>query len=409
LKKIIIIGGGPAGIMAALQAASNNSNVKLIEKNKKPAQKILYTGKGRCNISNYSDINVHIKNIVDNARFLYSSLAEFDAYSLFTFFSNLGLELKIERGNRIFPVSDRARDVQNILIKELKKKKVAVINDFAEEIAVKNSKVAGVKLKKRGYLKADRIILAAGGAAYPLTGSDGNGFAAAKKLGHTIITPKPALVPLCTEEKWVKYLKGLKLKNTAIHVYSSSGEKIYEDFGEMEFIKGGISGPVILSASMYIDFNNSEKYIFSTDLKPALNSTQLSKRLIRDFKKYGDRKFKDGLNELLPQKLIPTFVELSEIPYDKKCSQITVLEREKIVHLLKNFNLTVVDNFGFSRAIITRGGVSAAEITPQTMESKLIKNLYFAGEIIDCAALTGGFNLQIAFSTGYKAGRNAKK
>lgn len=395
--------------MAALQAVSNNSDVKIIERNKKPAQKILYTGKGRCNISNYSDINVHINNIVDNARFLYSSLAEFDAYSLFSFFSKLGFELKIERGNRIFPASDRARDVQNILIKELKKNNIAVINDFAEEITVKNKKVAGVKLKKRGYLKADKIILAAGGAAYPLTGSDGNGFASAEKLGHTIITPKPALVPLRTQEKWIKYLKGLKLKNTAVYVYGNSGEKIYEDFGEMEFIKGGISGPIVLSASMYIDFSKSPKYTFSADLKPALTTEQLNKRLIRDFKKYGSKKFKDGLDALLPQKLIPTFVELSKIPYDKKCSQITVLEREKIVHLLKNFNLTITDKFSFSRAIITRGGVSTAEIDPQTMESNLIKNLYFAGEIIDCAALTGGFNLQIAFSTGYKAGRNAKE
>ncbi|MGM0601734.1 MAG: NAD(P)/FAD-dependent oxidoreductase [Bacillota bacterium] len=409
MKKIIIIGAGPAGIMAALQSTFHSNDVKIIERNKKPAQKLLYTGKGRCNISNYSNPDVHINNIVDNAKFLYSSLSEFDAYSLFAFFSNLGLELKVERGNRIFPASDRARDVQNVLIKELQKENIDIINDFAEKIIIENRKTAGVKLKRNGFLSADKIILAAGGSAYPLTGSDGNGFTLAQNCGHKIVKPRAALVPIRIKENWIKYLKGLKLKNTAVSIYSSSGDKIYEDFGEMEFIKDGISGPVVLSASMYMDFSRSKKFRFSIDLKPALDRKQLDNRLIRDFKKYGDRKFKDGLIDLLPNKLIPTFVELSEITYNKKCSQITASERNKIINLCKNLNLTAVDNFGFSRAIITRGGVSTAEIDPQTMESRLIKNLFFAGEIIDTAALTGGFNLQIAFSTGYKAGKNAKK
>jgi hypothetical protein len=407
LQKIIVIGGGPAGMMAALQAASDNKKVYIIEKNKNLGKKLLITGKGRCNLSNYSDINEHIDNIIDNPKFLYSSLAEFDAYQLFAFFSRLGLELKIERGNRIFPKSNKASDVLRVLQKSIFEKNIEIIHDRVEEIIIENKTVTGVRLKYSKDMDADKVILAAGGSSYPQTGSDGSGFELAKKCGHNIIKLRPGLTALRTKEDWIYEASYLRLKNVEIRVFDKHKQMIYSDFGELEIRDGYLDGPLVISASMFLDFEKEDNYQLEIDLKPALRKEDLDSRILRDFDKYNNKYFANSLNDLLPQKLIPVFLKLSSINYSKTVNQITAEEREELINLFKELKLTLVGKKGFDRAIITRGGVDTEEIDPQTMESKLIKNLYFAGEIIDTAAMTGGFNLQIAFSTGYKAGNNA--
>lgn len=407
MQKIIVIGGGPAGMMAALQVASDNKKVYIVEKNKNLGKKLLITGKGRCNLSNYSDINEHIDNIIDNPKFLYSSLAEFDAYQLFAFFNRLGLELKIERGNRIFPKSNKASDVLRVLQKSIFEKNIEIIHDFVEEIIIENKTVKGVRLKYSKDMIADKVILAAGGSSYPQTGSDGSGFELAKKCGHKIIKLRPGLTALTTKEDWIYEAAYLRLKNVEISVYDKDKQIIYSDFGELEIRDGYLDGPLVISASMFLDFEKEDNYQLEIDLKPALRKEDLDRRVLRDFDKYNNKYFANSLNDLLPQKLIPVFLKLSSINYNKTVNQITAKEREELIDLFKELKLTLIGKKGFDRAIITRGGVDTEEIDAQTMESKLIKNLYFAGEIIDTAAMTGGFNLQIAFSTAYKAGNNA--
>lgn len=404
MKKVIVIGGGPAGMMAALQAAEAGNKVSLIEKNKNLGKKLLITGKGRCNLTNYSDLNQHIKNIIDNPEFLYSSLAEFDAYRLYYFFEGLGLPLKIERGDRVFPESNRSQDVLKVLQKELFKDNVEIIQDQVEEILVKAQSAEGVKLKYQGQLEADKIILAAGGSSYPATGSDGSGFKLAENIGHKIIEPTPGLCGLKTKEDWIYEAQGLKLKYVDLKLLKN-GEEIYSEFGDLEIRKNYLDGPIVISASMFIDQSPAE-YQIIIDLKPALDNQTLDQRLLRDFDKYSNKFFGNSLGDLLPKKLIPIILKLSSIKYNKTVNQITAAEREELVYLLKNLKLNIKAKKGFERAIVTRGGVSTEEIDPKTMESKLINNLHFAGEIIDLAALTGGYNLQIAFSTGYKAGNN---
>ena len=404
LNKVIVIGGGPAGMMAALQAAKNKNKVTLIEKNKNLGKKLLITGKGRCNLTNYSDLNQHIKNIVDNPEFMYSSLAEFDAYRLYYFFEGLGLPLKIERGDRVFPSSNSSRDVLKVLQKELFKHDVEIIQDQAAEILLKDGKVSGLKLKYQGQLSADKIILAAGGSSYPQTGSDGSGFKLAAAAGHKIISPEPGLCGLKTKEEWIYEAQGLKLKYINLKLLKY-GEEIYSEFGDLEIRNNYLDGPLIISASMYID-QDPRAYQLEIDLKPALDYQTLDQRILRDFEKYSNKFFGNSLGDLLPQKLIPIVINLSSIDYDKTVNQITAAEREELIQLLKNLKLNIKGKKGFERAIVTRGGVSTEEIDPKTMESRLITDLYFAGEIIDLAALTGGYNLQIAFSTGYKAGNN---
>lgn len=406
MQKIIVIGGGPAGMMAAIQAAAENKKVYIVEKNKNLGKKLLITGKGRCNLSNYSDLNEHINNIVDNPKFLYSSLAEFDAYSLFAFFSRLGLELKVERGNRIFPKSNRASDVLRVLQKSIFEKNIEIIHDCAEEIITENKKVKGVQLKYSQNMDADKVILAAGGSSYPETGSDGSGFELAKKCGHNIIKLRPGLTALISRENWIYEAAFLRLKNIEIKVYDGDAQLVYSDFGEVEIRDGYLDGPLIISASMFLDFEREDKYQLLIDLKPALTKKELDRRILRDFEMYNNKFFANSLDDLLPQKLIPVFLQLSSINYDKTVNQITAEEREELISLFKELKLTLIGKKGFKRAVITRGGVDTEEINPQTMESKLIENLYFAGEIIDTAALTGGYNLQIAFSTGCKAGNN---
>ncbi|RAK11154.1 hypothetical protein C8C77_103135 [Halanaerobium saccharolyticum] len=404
MNKVIVIGGGPAGMMAALEAAINENQVLLIEKNKNLGKKLLITGKGRCNLTNYSDMNQHIKNIVDNPDFMYSSLAEFDAYSLYYFFEELGLPLKIERGDRVFPKSNRSQDVLKVLQKELFEHNVELIQDQVVEILVKDQKVRGVKLKYQGQLEAEKIILAAGGSSYPQTGSDGSGFKLAQETGHKIIEPEPGLCGLKTKEDWIYEAQGLKLKYVSLKLLKK-GEEVFSEFGDLEIRDKYLDGPIIISASMHID-QNPEAYQLEIDLKPALDYQTLDQRILRDFNKYSNKYFGNSLSDLLPQKLIPIILKLSSIDYDKTVNQITAEEREELVYLLKKLKMNIEAKKDFKRAIITRGGVSTEDIDPQTMESKLVNNLYFAGEIIDLGAMTGGYNLQIAFSTGYKAGNN---
>lgn len=404
MQKVIIIGGGPAGMMAALQAARAKNQVEIIEKNKRPGKKLLITGKGRCNLSNYSDTAEHIRNIIDNPEFMYSSLAEFNPYQLYYFFENLGLKLKIERGDRVFPVSNRSADVLKIMERELLKNKVSLIQDEVVKILSSDSKIEGVQLKYGGFKAADKIILAAGGKSYPQTGSDGNGFLLAAQLGHQIIKPEPGLTGLLTAEDWIYQAAGLKLKNVELKLLRNK-EVIYSGFGELEIRDGYLDGPLIITASMFIDHNPAE-YELVLDLKPALDYNTLDQRLLRDFAKYSNKYFANSLADLLPSKLIPVIISRSKINYQKTVNQITAAEREDLLKLFKKLTLKLKEKKGFKRAIITRGGVSTAEINPQTMESSLISGLYFAGEIIDVAALTGGFNLQIAFATGFKAGNN---
>lgn len=404
MQKVIIIGGGPAGMMAALQAARAKNQVEIIEKNKRPGKKLLITGKGRCNLSNYSDTAEHIRNIIDNPEFMYSSLAEFNPYQLYYFFENLGLKLKIERGDRVFPVSNRSADVLKIMERELLKNKVSLIQDEVVKILSSDSEIEGVQLKYGGFKAADKIILAAGGKSYPQTGSDGSGFLLAAQLGHQIIKPEPGLTALLTAEDWIYQAAGLKLKNVELKLLRNK-EVIYSGFGELEIRDGYLDGPLIITASMFIDHNPAE-YELVLDLKPALDYNTLDQRLLRDFAKYSNKYFANSLADLLPSKLIPVIISRSKINYQKTVNQITAAEREDLLKLFKKLTLKLKEKKGFKRAIITRGGVSTAEINPQTMESSLISGLYFAGEIIDVAALTGGFNLQIAFATGFKAGNN---
>jgi len=406
LESVIVIGGGPAGMMAALQASSAEKKVYIVERNKNLGKKLLITGKGRCNLTNYCSLKEHINNIVDNPKFLYSSLAEFDAYRLYGFFTDLGLNLKIERGNRVFPKSNRSKDVLKVLQKEIFRRNIEIINDYVEKILVKDSRAEGVELKYGGTLKAAKVILAAGGSSYPTTGSDGNGFELARKCGHKIIEPEPGLTALKTEEEWIYKAAGLRLKNVEITIKDSSGQEIYTDFGELEIRDGYLDGPTVISASMYLDFKQNNFYQLEIDLKPALDIEKLDRRILRDFEKYSNKFFANSLDDLLPKQLIELFVSRSSIKYNKTVNQITAEEREELLKLFKELKLKIVAKKGFGRAIITRGGVDTEQIDPQTMESRLVDNLYFAGEVIDTAALTGGFNLQIAFSTGFKAGCN---
>ena len=413
MSEVIVIGGGPAGMMAAITAAEYGNQVTIIEKMPSFGKKLLVTGKGRCNITSSLYMSEFIKNTPGNGTFLYSAFQNYTNADIIEFLKKQGLEVKEERGNRIFPVTDRSIDVLECFKKKIKELGIKqILNTRVQKILVKESEVIGVRTE-REILRADRIILATGGKSYPLTGATGDGYKIASELGHKIIEIKPSLVPLEVYEKEeCKELQGLSLRNVEIKIVDTEKQKIiYEDFGEMIFTHFGISGPIILSGSAHLVRYKDIKYLLKEkkikiyiDLKPALTEEQLDERILRDFKEFKNKQFKHSLDKLLPQKLIPVIIKKSKINPDKKVNEITREERKQIVNLLKYYEITIKEFRPVEEAIITSGGINTKEINPKTMESKIIKGLYFAGEIIDVDAYTGGFNLQIAYSTGYTAG-----
>jgi len=405
--KIAVIGGGAAGMMAAITAAQNGASVTLFERNSICGIKLNITGKGRCNVTNNCDINALVSNTVKNGRFLFSAFSCFDSQSTISFFENAGVALKTERGNRVFPISDNAKDVSGALKTTLHRSGVKIIYSRVCSIKQQDGYICGLITTEKEYY-FDRIILATGGLSYPRTGSDGDGYKIAKALGHTITEIKPSLVALNVKGNMPARLEGLALKNVAINIQKET-KAVYTDFGEMVFTRNGVSGPIILSASAHLDRKNTFPYLLNIDLKPALSIEMLDKRIISDFNEAKNKDFGNSLGKLLPAKIIPIVIELSGIPSNKKINSITVAERAKLCTILKSFPLEIVGFGPIDEAIITSGGVSTKEIDPKTMESKLIKGLYFCGEIIDVDAYTGGFNLQIAWSTGYCAGLNASR
>ncbi|MGN0328095.1 MAG: NAD(P)/FAD-dependent oxidoreductase [Lachnospira sp.] len=419
MSRVIIIGGGAAGMMASIVAAEKGHKVVLFEKNEKLGKKLFITGKGRCNFTNSGDEDDIRNSVVTNQKFLFSAFKKFSNYDTMSFFDELGLKFKIERGNRVFPESDHSSDVINALSRRMNRLNVEVhLNTAVVDIVEENGSFKGVKvstLPKEGkgrengsepdseFVQGDVCVLATGGNSYQSTGSTGDGYRWAKKLGHTVTPILPALVPFVTREEWSGRLQGLSLKNISISVMDGDKE-LYSDFGEMLFTHYGVSGPVVLSASSFVSKIIREKNLkLVIDLKPALSEEQLDDRILRDFEEEKNKDFKNSLDKLLPKKLIPVIIELSEINPDKKVNSVTKEERLKLVYLLKHFTLTLTGLRGFNEAIITQGGINVKEINPTTMESKIVKGLYFAGEVIDVDAVTGGFNLQIAWSTAYAA------
>lgn len=402
MAKVVVIGGGPAGMMAAIAAAGKHK-VTLIEKNDKLGKKLFITGKGRCNVTNGKDIGEFFDYIPGNSQFLYSSLYTFTNEDVINFFKKLGVKLKVERGDRVFPESDKSSDIIRALEKELIKKDVEVLlNSEVEEIIESNKEISSIKLKNNKIIKGDYFIITTGGISYPQTGSTGDGYKFARKLGHSVVDLKPSLVPLEIEEPWVKDLQGLSLKNVELSIKDSKGKTMYSEFGEMLFTHFGISGPIVLSASRFV----KEKESFSAviNLKPALSEEELDKRIQKDFAKYINKDFKNSLEDLLPKKLIDIIIKLSNIPENKKVNSITKEERKNLVNLLHNLTLKIKGLRPIAEAIVTSGGICVKELDPSTMKSKIINNLYFAGEVLDVDAYTGGYNIQIAFSTGYLAG-----
>lgn len=402
MKTVAIIGGGPAGMLAAGTVARNGMKVFLIDKNKNLGKKLRITGKGRCNITNNADISDFFSQIPVNHKFLYSALYSFTNEDIIRLIEEQGVKTKVERGGRVFPESDNAHDVADALKHYALVQNVIWIRDTVTKIDIKNGKIVGVKLNKR-ELKCEAVILATGGMSYPLTGSDGSGYRLAEMLGHSIVKPTPSLIPIVTKEKWVSELSGLTLKNVELSAYNKNGRKIYSDFGEMIFTHFGISGPIVLSASAHLKAYEREQYRLRIDLKPALSEEQLDARIIRDFDKNKKKNLSNGLGELLPKALISVIIELSGIEPDKEISFVTKEERTKLMNIIKGVPLSIEGFRPLEEAIVTSGGIKVSEINPSTMESKLIDGLYFAGEIIDVDAYTGGYNLQIAWSTAHLA------
>lgn len=402
MSSIVVIGAGASGLFAAGLCAERGNNVTLVEKMPRCARKVLITGKGRCNVTNADyDINSIISSVTDNPRFLYSSLSDFMPYDTIAFFEERGVKTKIERGNRVFPVSDKAVDIVDCLVDFAVSNGVKIIHSAAEsfEFNSDKTKIEALILESGERLEAERFALCTGGKSYPLTGSTGDGYELAESAGHSITEIKPGLVGMNIHENWVSDCQGLSLKNVSFKLYEDS-KIVYSDFGEMLFTHFGISGPMVLSASMLVGDLKKHCYHAEIDLKPALETEKLDLRIQRDFEKNRNKNFINALSELLPSKIIPSIVSLSKIPPSQKVNQITKEQRSSLVNVIKCLRLEIVSLRPIDEAIITRGGVSIKEINPKTMQSKLISNLWFAGEIIDVAAFTGGYNLQIAFSTG---------
>lgn len=412
MKNVVIIGAGAAGMMAAIAAADKGARVTLLEQNEKTGKKVFITGKGRCNITNACDSEAFFDNVISNGKFLYSAFYQMDNQAVIRFFEDAGCKCKEERGERIFPVSDHSSDVIAALNRQMARRNVEVrlhtrVKELLTEAEESGTKVIGVVLSDGSKLQADRVIIATGGKSYEATGSTGDGYRFAQELGHTIKEIKPALVPFTVKESWCMEMQGLALKNVSV-LLQSGKKKIYEGFGEMLFTHFGVSGPLILSASShYVKKYAGQEVSLSIDLKPALTREQLDKRILRDFEENKNKQFKNSIDGLLPSKMIPVIIKLSGISPEKKVNEITKEERVALVDLLKNLTMQVTGTRDFKEAIITQGGVHVKEVNPSTMESKLVKNLYFAGEVLDLDAVTGGFNLQIAWSTGYLAGISA--
>ena len=401
-KKILVIGGGPAGMMAAISAAEKGAAVTLLEPNERLGKKLNITGKGRCNVTNDADLQTLLANVPKNGKFLYSVFSRFDGRDAIAFFEGLGVPLKTERGNRVFPVSDRAFDISGALEKRLRQLKVTMVRDRAVSLLMENDCMIGAAGEKGNYT-ADAVILATGGVSYPATGSTGEGHRMAQEAGHTVTPLQGSLVPLREKGNLCARMQGLSLRNVSLTVFES-GKKIYTDFGEMLFTHFGVSGPLVLSASAHMRRFEKKEYRLEIDLKPALDEPALDKRLVADFTKYANSDFVNALNNLLPQKMIPVIVELSGIDPREKVHEITREQRKVLLQLLKHFPVEIAGLRPVTDAIITSGGIKISEINPTTMESKLVKGLYFAGELIDVDAYTGGFNLQIAWATGRAAG-----
>ena len=409
MNKVIVVGAGAAGMMAAYFAAKNKNKVTLIEKNEKTGKKIYITGKGRCNITNACDVEDLFANVMSNKKFLYSAFYGFTNSDVIDFFENHGIKTKIERGNRVFPVSDHSSDVISALERALKEQNVDILlNTCVEKIECEDSQVTGVVLCGGRKIEADAVIVATGGMSYQATGSTGDGYRFAEESGHKVTECTPSLVPFNAQEEWVAKLQGLSLKNVLVTIYDGR-KKLYEDFGEMLFTHFGVSGPLILSASAAIKQNTIKKPLqMFIDLKPALSYEALDKRILREFDDTKNKQFKNSINKLLPSKMIPVIIGLSGIDPDKKVNEISKGEREGLVNLLKKLPVTLNGTRQWNEAIVTKGGISTKDINPSTMESKIIKNLYFAGEVLDLDAVTGGYNLQIAWSTGYMAAQEIR-
>nr|WP_319487950.1 NAD(P)/FAD-dependent oxidoreductase [uncultured Caproiciproducens sp.] len=406
----LIIGGGAAGLMAAGTAANNGLHVCLLEKNFRPGRKLMITGKGRCNITNSCDVQTFISSVPSNGRFLYSAITQFTAQDTIRFFEDMGLPVKIERGNRVFPQSDKAVDVVDKLTGFVRNSGVDMITGEAKRLILKDNIVFGAELQGGSQILANSVVVCCGGASYPATGSTGDGYRLARQAGHTVTPLRPSLVPLVAFGDECREMMGLSLKNVAIKVFDTIKKKnIYEDFGEMLFTHFGVSGPTVLSASAHMNEMSSGRYHILIDLKPALSPEQLDARLQRDFELNHNKDFANSLSALLPSKMIPVIVAKSGISPETKCNQITKEMRRVFAGLLKSFELSISAFRPIEEAIVTSGGVKAAEINPKTMESKLVKRLYFAGEVIDVDAYTGGFNLQIAFCTGRLAANSLNR
>lgn len=405
-KRIVIIGGGAAGLLCAGFAAEGKGEITVIDKNARPARKVLITGKGRCNVTNHCTPDEFIKNVRTNARFLYSALHAFTPQDAIALFEGLGVALKTERGSRVFPISDQASDIVDAMTRFAKRGGARLMQrERAVAVLMQDGVVSGVKLESGAILPADAAVIATGGRSYPLTGSNGDGYRLAEQLGHTVIPQRPSLVPVVTEESWCADMMGLSLKNVILTLKNAKGKIVFSELGEMLFTHFGVSGPLVLSASSYMT-DAPPSYRLTIDMKPALDMQQLDARILRDFAEFKNRDFCNALDRLLPKKMIPVMVELSGIPPQTKVNEITREQRRRLVELIKAIPLTPRKFGNIEEAIITAGGVSVKEINPKTMESKLVRGLYFAGEVIDVDAFTGGYNLQIAYSTAYLAAKS---
>ena len=406
--KIIVVGAGAAGMMAAITACEYGNEVLLLERNDRAGRKVFITGKGRCNVTNACDTEELFSAIISNEKFMYSAIYQFDNHAVMDFFEKEGLRLKVERGNRVFPVSDHSSDVIKTLTDKMSRLGIEVrYHSFVQDLIVKEAQIRGVSLQDGEKIWADRVILATGGMSYPATGSDGSMFSVLENYGHTLTEPRPALVPLELEQDYGARLQGLSLKN--VNLTLKNGKKVlYEGFGEMLFTHFGISGPLVLSASShYVKKAYHKEATCILDLKPALDEEQLDKRILRDFEENQNKQFKNSLDKLFPAKLIPVMIELSGISSEKKVNEITKQERKQFVHLIKNWQMDIKGIRSFREAIVTQGGIKVKEVNPSTMESKLVKGLYFAGEMLDVDAVTGGYNITLAWATGHLAGESA--